>query len=135
MLHEALQRPKPKTQSFSLRSMNFPVFVLAKDCGEVLRFNSIEEMQHELEEIDIENGEYTAWDRAGTPLKPSVQKPIWLHIEAENLKVKHLQLREALMQYATASGIEVKIESDFESAFAQIKSRCNKQASKPGFVW
>jgi hypothetical protein len=118
--------------------MNFPVFVLAKDCGEVLRFKSIEEMQHELEEIDIENGEYTAWDRTGTPLKLSVQKPIWLHIEAENLTVKHLQLREALMQYATAIGVEVKIEStnesDFESAFAQIKPHCNKQASKPGFA-
>ena len=44
-------------------SVNFPVFVLAKDCGEVSRFNSIEEMQRQLEEIDVENGEYAAWDR------------------------------------------------------------------------
>ena len=91
-------------------SVNFPIFVLAKDCGEVSRFNSIEEMQRQLEEIDVENDEYTAWDRTGTPLKMSVQKPVWLRIEPEILKPHQSQLRDALIQYAATLGVEVKLE-------------------------
>ena len=119
-------------------SMNFPVYVLAKDCGEVSRFNSVEEMQRQLEEIDVENDEYTAWDRTGTPLKLSVQEPVWLRIELETLKPQQSQLRDALMQYAAALGVEVKIEgtseADFERAFAQIKACFDKQTASKGFL-
>ena len=118
--------------------MNFPVFVLAKDCGEVSRFNSIEEMQRQLEEIDVQNGEYTAWDGTGTPLSLSVQNPVWLRIEPQTLKPQQGQLRDALMQHAAALGVEVKIEgaseADFESAFAQIKVHSDKQAASKGFL-
>lgn len=119
-------------------STNFPVFVLAKDCGEVSRFNSIEEMQLELEEIDVENGEYTAWDRTGSPLRLSVQKPVWLRIQPETSKPQRSQLRDALMQYAAALGVEVKMEgtseTDFESACAQIKMHSDKQAASKGVL-
>lgn len=116
-------------------SVNFPVFILAKDCGEVSRFNSVEEMQRQLEEIDVENGEYAAWDRTGTPLKLSVQEAVWLRIEAEALQSQQSQLRDVLMQYAAAAGVEVEIEganeAHFEKAFAQISAHfTNQGASK-----
>jgi len=119
-------------------SANFPVFVLAKDCGEVSRFNSVEEMQRQLEEIDVENGEYAAWDRTGTPLKLSVQKPVWLRIEPEALKPEQSQLRDALMQYAAALGVAVKIEgtseADFEKAFAQISAHLDNQGASKSIL-
>ena len=119
-------------------SVNFPVFVLAKDCGEVLRFNSIEEMQRQLEEIDVENDEYTAWDRTGTPLKLGVQKPVWLRIEPEALQSQQSQLRDALMQYAATLGVEVKIEdtsaTDFEKAFAQISMHLDNQGASKSIL-
>lgn len=119
-------------------SVNFPVFVLAKDCGEVSRFNSVEEMQRQLEEIDVENGEYAAWDRTGTPLKLSVQTPVWLLIEPEALKPEQSQLRDALMQYAAALGVAVKIEgageADFEKAFAQISAHLDNQGASKSIL-
>lgn len=119
-------------------SVNFPVYVLAKDCGEVSRFNSIEEMQRQLEEIDVENDEYTAWDRTGTLLKLSVQKPVWLRIEPEALQSQQSQLRDALMQYAAALGVEVKIEdasaTDFEKAFAQIRMHLDNQGASKSIL-
>lgn len=119
-------------------SVNFPVFLLAKDCGEVSCFNSIEEMQHQLEEIDVENDEYTAWDRTGAPLALSVQKPVWLRIEPESSKLGQSQLRDALVKYAAVLGIEMKIEGtsevEFESAFAQIKACLEKQTVSKGFL-
>jgi len=118
--------------------MNFPVFVLAKDCGEVSRFNSVEELQRQLEEIDVENDEYAAWDRTGTSLKLSVQKPVWLRIEPEALKPQQSQLRDALMQYAAALGVEVKIdgtsEADFEKAFAQISAHADSNGPSKSFL-
>jgi hypothetical protein len=39
--------------------------VLAKDCGEIHRYDSIPELIRNLEAIDIENGEYEAWDAGG----------------------------------------------------------------------
>lgn len=39
----------------------FPVYVLAKDCGEVFRFENPRELNY-LEAIDVANNEYEAWD-------------------------------------------------------------------------
>jgi hypothetical protein len=118
--------------------MNFPIFVLAKDCGKVFRFNSVEETQRQLEEIDVENGEYAAWDRTGTPLEMSVHKPVWLHIKPETLKPHQSQLRDVLMQYAAALGVEVKIEgtseADFEKAFMQISAHLDSKGSFKSFL-
>lgn len=50
----------------------FPVLVLAKDEGDIARYNSIEELQRHLEPIDIENEEYAVWDSTGQPLRVQV---------------------------------------------------------------
>ncbi len=46
----------------------FPIYVLAKDCGEVYEFASEAEVNGHLEAIDAENNEYDAWDASGRVL-------------------------------------------------------------------
>jgi hypothetical protein len=62
-------------------SINFPLFILLKDCGEVLRCTSVHEMQYHFEKIDVENDEYAAWDSNGVPVRMSVQEPVWLRLD------------------------------------------------------
>jgi len=45
----------------------FPVFVKSKDSGDVNSYNSVKEMLRALEQIDVENDEYQAWDATGLP--------------------------------------------------------------------
>ncbi len=91
---------------FAMRAV-FPVFVLAKDSGEVLRFVSVDDMQRGLERIDIENSEYDAWDRDGRPLNLAVQEPVWLNITIEGSSKGRMTLREALLLYASRVGVSV----------------------------
>lgn len=59
----------------------FPVYV-RDDAGDVIVFASIEMMQSYLEAIDVENGEYEAWDAAGYLLELGVgeARSEWLKI-------------------------------------------------------
>jgi hypothetical protein len=52
----------------------FPVFVLASDSREILRFSSLAEMQQNLERIDVENEEYEVWDANAWPIKMKVEE-------------------------------------------------------------
>ena len=49
--------------------ITFPIFVLAKDCGEVLKLSSEDEVNRRLEAIDVENNEYEAWDSKNYELR------------------------------------------------------------------
>jgi hypothetical protein len=46
----------------------FPLYVLAKDCGDILRIEAEERLSY-FEAIDVENDEYEAWDATGRRLK------------------------------------------------------------------
>ena len=84
----------------------FPVFILAKDSGEVMKFWSVIEMQRELEPIDIENGEYEAWDKDGNMLKMRVQKSVWLVLESSSI-LSSRSLISVLNEFAGKHGVEV----------------------------
>jgi hypothetical protein len=56
-----------------MNQFDFPIFVRAKDCGDVRRYESVMDMQQHLEQIDVEHEEYEAWDAKGGPLVLSVQ--------------------------------------------------------------
>jgi hypothetical protein len=60
----------------------FPVYVLAKDCGDAMKFPSRRAMQGYMEPIDVENDEHAAWDSNGNLLCLSVSKPksVWLSV-------------------------------------------------------
>lgn len=118
--------------------IHFPVFVLAKDCGEVCKFESLYEMQQQLEETDIQNGEYNAWDCDGLSLDLQVQKPVWLSIEPSSSGLQGEQLAEALKKYASDVGAEVKIMAmtavEFKSALHQIKEHIAKPNAPKGLL-
>ena|SRR5204863_5092817 len=61
--------------------ISFPVYV-RDDADDVTLFPTFETMQGYLEAIDVENGEYEAWDVAGHVLELGVGKPKleWLKI-------------------------------------------------------
>lgn len=97
----------------------FPVFVMARDSGEVSKYESIEAMQVDLEEIDVENDEYAAWDRDGRPLELLVQGRTalltldlgahtlshWLALEPAAHKDVGITLLDALTRYAHGQGM------------------------------
>jgi hypothetical protein len=84
----------------------FPVYVRLKDCGEVRSYRSVADMQYDFEEIDVENGEYEAWDAKGTPVKPSVQNPaLWLRLDPEGPPQPE-QLANAIAEFARLQNVQ-----------------------------
>jgi hypothetical protein len=65
-----------------MSDFSFPVFVREKDDGSVIEFSTQVAMQGYLEAIDVDNGEYEAWDAKGRRLELSVAKSNseWLKI-------------------------------------------------------
>src|SRR5947207_84501 len=102
-----------------MAEISLPLFVRAKDSGEVYKFGSMYEMQHALEKIDVENQEYEAWDRHGTPVELIVEEPIWLKVVPASEKKDDRLLRDALFQFAQAVGVQLPEEltpNTFEAA-------------------
>ena len=85
-----------------------PVFVVARDSGEVMKFDSVYDMQHRLERIDIENSEYVAWDSHGRPLRLSVQKPVWLKIGLRLSSISRQGLAERAVEMGPWTGSRYK---------------------------
>jgi hypothetical protein len=83
----------------------FPVFVLAKDSGDLFVCSSAYELQYHTERIDIENNEYDAWDTKGTSINMFVQEPIWIRLESA--KSDDEGLRKAIRAYARQRDIKV----------------------------
>ncbi len=114
----------------------FPVFVRAKDDGEVSRFGSVEAMQRELEAIDVENREYEAWDRTGLPLDLKVQNPLWLKLEPPPRAANPDQLNEAILGFAARRGIRIEVDSaagaDSDSLFLRVTSEIAKTKGSKG---
>ena len=52
----------------------FPVFVSSRDSEEMKKYQDIEKMEHALERVDVENGEYLAWDRQSRAVKLRVRE-------------------------------------------------------------
>jgi hypothetical protein len=62
--------------------VEFPVYVVTKDCGETDAYASYKVMQSFLEAIDVQNDEYEAYDAEGFILHLSVgeQQSSWLRL-------------------------------------------------------
>jgi hypothetical protein len=74
----------------------FPVFVLAKDCGEVTEYSSLMAMQGYMEAVDIEGKEYDAWDGRGYVVRLTVATPksTWLRISTEDARLSEQDFAE-----------------------------------------
>lgn len=97
-------RPRCAKRSDFSMEIAFPIFVRARDCGDMSKYPSVAAMQADLEKIDVENDEYEAWDATGVPLSLSVQKRIWLKLEPQGL-AKPEDLAAAVREFAQLSGI------------------------------
>lgn len=109
-----------------MNQVQLPVFVRLKDCGDVVRYDSVAKMQSDFEQIDVENEEYEAWDTAGTRLKMLVQTSSdWLRIESL-ANPQPEELAEAIAEFARLHGVDVDAsmlrEGNFSSALDQISS-------------
>ena len=76
-----------------------------------MEFASQEKMQSYLEEIDVENGEYQAWDREGLSVRLFViKKSAWLGLEyglgMEYASESVGSLRQAILEYGKTKGLE-----------------------------
>jgi hypothetical protein len=87
----------------------FPVLVLEKDSGDVMRFDSLAEMQSYLERIDVENGEYLAWVASGHSVKMTVQEPFWLKLEPGTDEADTPGLFGVLQRFGEARGVKVDV--------------------------
>jgi hypothetical protein len=85
----------------------FPVFLRTKDSGEVKPYRSIIDMESDVEQIDVENGEYEAWDVSGIPLALSVrQEKVRLHLAVAGAPQPR-QLIAAIAEYARRVGVDI----------------------------
>lgn len=85
----------------------FPIFLRTRDSGEVKAYSSVIDMELDLEEIDVENGEYEAWDAGGIPLALSVQREkIWLRL-AVAAAPQPEQLILAIAEHARRAGVDI----------------------------
>lgn len=105
--------------------VDFPVFVLSKDSGDVEQFASIADLQKALERIDVENGEYEAWDKNGVPLDLRVQEPVWLDIRRAAEPGGRRTLHAALRDFAISIGAELTNAADDTPSrtFARIATK------------
>lgn len=85
----------------------FPVFVCAKDSGEIASFRSVHELQAHVEAIDIENDEYDAWDLSGRRVDLTVQEPVWLRLEVRSTVSAVDELRDSLRRFGETVGVDV----------------------------
>lgn len=113
-------------------AFKFPVFVLAKDSGEVAIYNTLESLEKELEPIDVENGEYEVWDAQGLRLKLSAQKPTWLKIE--EIQPDYDGLKTSVLNYAATSGLRIgEGESESIESLKKIIQTASAQKSRSSF--
>ncbi len=102
---------------------DFPVFVVNKDWPDVVAYGSLEEMESDLEEVDVANDEFFAWDKDGRALKLSVRPTRGLAAEA--IVSHQVSLQQSLMQYANSVGVELTLEEamNFRVALQKIEDR------------
>jgi hypothetical protein len=86
----------------------FPVLVFERDSGDLMRFNSMSEMQEQLERIDVENNEYLAWESDGRPIAMVVEEPLWLRLEPKAEEPDIAGLWGALERFAECRGVRLE---------------------------
>jgi 4'-phosphopantetheinyl transferase EntD len=110
--------------------ISFPLFVRAKDSGEIVSVNSIYDLQRHVERIDVENSEYEAWDTVGIPVAISSQEPVWLEVKVLGSISDIQRLRQALAEFAKAVGLTIEDNlpvSSFGAMLAQISDAHEKK--------
>jgi hypothetical protein len=111
-------------------TVQFPVFLRSKDSADLSKFDSLQEIQYQLERIDVENQEYEAWDRNGTEVVLSVYEPAWLVLTLRPDGKGPDELRAAVIRYARVVGVSIDESLPLDVVGAMVERIRNEQARK-----
>ena len=114
----------------SKREIRFPIFLRAGDCGDVTKYSSIHDLQCHLEQIDVENHEYEAWDANGVRLSLSIQEPLWLKVELLDRKPQLNELAAAVSEYAHKQGLAFQSSDLLAGKYSEILDRVESEVTK-----
>jgi hypothetical protein len=107
----------------------FPILLLEKDSGDVRRYDSLHELMVHLEAVDVEAGEYEAWDKIGIPLSLSVvQEKDWLSLVAAGAP-RPQKARSAILGFATRQQLPTlpEIPDDLLAAIDLVAAEVRKK--------
>jgi len=88
--------------------IKYPIFLLVLDCGEINVYSSFEEMEKHLEQIDVENGEFAAWDSMGRAVTLGVQRPTWLELKTGEIDMEGLV--QAVRHFADLKKVTLEVD-------------------------
>jgi hypothetical protein len=114
----------------SNREIQFPIFVRARDCGDVAKYSSVHELQYDLEQIDVENDEYEAWEANGFRISLGIQKPLWLKIELIDDKPLPTELATAISEYAHKQGLFFQSSDLIAGKYSELLDRVEGELKK-----
>lgn len=83
--------------------VSFPVFLHSKDDKPVEKYDSLQELQSDLEPIDVENEEYDCWDIDGFRVVLLIRDPKsrdWLVVERHGEKPAREEVLRAFAEFA-----------------------------------
>jgi hypothetical protein len=106
-------------------TIRYPVFVREKDSGDMTTYSSISDMQRSLEQIDVENGEYEAWDANATRLILSFQKSARLSLCEVEGGSRLEELSASIVGYGRRSGVDVDQTLLERKQFTAVLERIN----------
>ena len=119
-------------------AFKFPVFVRARDSGEIHSFASAVEMRGEFEKTDVENNEYEAWDADGRRLLRSVSAPDreWLRMDATENEPRTEELADAIREFARSRNVQVNSSElsrrEFSSVLQKVWSTIQENRKTEG---
>lgn len=114
----------------SNREIQFPIFVRAKDCGDVTKYSSVHDLQIDLEQIDVENDEYEAWDANGLRLSLGIQKPLWLNVGLRDNVPVPTELAAAISEYAHKQGLAFQTSDLVAGKYSELLDRVDGELKK-----
>lgn len=108
---------------------NFPVFIREKDGGDMFYASSIKDIQYHLERVDVEGGEFEAWDANGVPLKLVAHDPIWLDLKPLDSLTKQMDLIGAISDFAARKGVNnPDTGCSYAAAIDQIRTQSRSKS-------
>ncbi len=116
--------------------VEFPVFVSSRDSGEMRRYQDLPEMERALERIDVQNGEYVAWDRQFRLVSLQAKEgDSWLSLSVGNPAMPEFQ--SALRRFASSMGLEMEREAmsgtSAELMYEGVSKRVSQAKARMGW--
>ena len=99
-------------------SVLFPLFIFEKDDCSMFLVEAPDKVLHQMEPIDIENGEYLCWDANGRAVRISISGQRVTGICYGELEVP---LAEAFRRYSDVHSFDVDTTGPFDQVWSRLK--------------